>query len=188
MFGLAWTEIGLIGVVAMVLIGPKDLPIAIRTISNLIKRARKMAGEFQGHVDEMVREADVTGGLSEVRQQISELRGFNLRDTVTKAVDGDGTLRAAIQHNPLDGPMENWGANPTIHAGAAQGGSVQAGVDTLTATPGPAGDAEPTPSGHVELAPPAFIPPEATPLGLRGVAPEPVPAFIPPAAATTHPS
>ena len=175
MFGLAWTEIGLIGVVAMVLIGPKDLPVAIRTISNLIKRARKMASEFQGHVDEMVREADVTGGLSEVRQQISELRSFNLRDTVTRAVDGDGTLRAAIQHNPLDGPMENWGANPTIHAGA-----VQTGAAALTEAPGPAGDAEPAPSGHVEVAPPAFIPPEATPLGLR----ESVPAFIPPGAAT----
>lgn len=177
MFGLAWTEIGLIGVVAMVLIGPKDLPVAIRTISSLIKRARKMAGEFQGHVDDMVREADATGGLAEVRQQISELRGFNLRDTVTKAVDGDGTLRAAIQDTPLSGPLENWGANPTIHVGA----------ETMTATPGPAGDAEPAPSGHVELTasePPAFIPPQATPLGLR----EPVPAFVPPAAVTTDQS
>ena len=176
MFGLAWTEIGLIGVVAMVLIGPKDLPVAIRTISDLIKKARKMAGEFRGHVDEMVREADVTGGLSEVRQQISELRNFDFRGEVTKAIDSDGSLRAAVQHNPLDGPMENWGANPTIHVGA----------DTITTAPGPSGDAEPTSSGHVAIAepdaPPAFIPPMATPLGMR--AEPPVPAFIPPGAAT----
>jgi len=174
MFGLAWTEIGLIGVVAMVLIGPKDLPIAIRAISDLIKKARRMAGEFQGHVDEMVREADSTGGLSEMRRSISQLRSFDIKGQVIKAVDGDGSLRAAVQA-PL---VEDWGApsNPTIHPGA----------DAPAMPPA-------VPEGHVELSPaaehtplqaPAFIPPSAAPLGLRW--PEPAseqsaPSFIPPA-------
>ena len=63
MFDFAWSEIALIAVVALIAIGPKDMPAAIRAVTDWIKKARRMAAEFQTHVDEMVREAD----LSEVR-------------------------------------------------------------------------------------------------------------------------
>jgi sec-independent protein translocase protein TatB len=55
MFDFAWSELGLIAVVAMILIGPKDMPLAIRSVTGWIKKARRMASEFQSHVDEMVR-------------------------------------------------------------------------------------------------------------------------------------
>ena len=44
MFDFAWSEIALIGVVALVLIGPKDLPIAIKTITAMVKKARAHGG------------------------------------------------------------------------------------------------------------------------------------------------
>ena len=69
MFDFAWTEIGLIGVVALIAIGPKDMPAAIKAVTGIIKKARRMAGEFQTHVDEMMREVD----LQEVRNQINEI-------------------------------------------------------------------------------------------------------------------
>ena len=59
MFDFAWSELGLIAVVAMILIGPKDMPVAIRSVTAWIRKARRMAAEFQTHVDEMVREADL---------------------------------------------------------------------------------------------------------------------------------
>ena len=59
MFDFAWSEIALIGIVALVAIGPKDLPVAIKAVAEMIKKARRMAGEFQTHVDEMVREANL---------------------------------------------------------------------------------------------------------------------------------
>ena len=62
MFDFAWSEIALIGVVALIAIGPKDMPVAIRAVTDMIKKARRMAGEFQTHVDEMVREADLRRG------------------------------------------------------------------------------------------------------------------------------
>ena len=52
MFDFAWSEIVLIGAVALIAIGPKDMPAAIRTVSNMVKKARRMAAEFQTHVDE----------------------------------------------------------------------------------------------------------------------------------------
>jgi sec-independent protein translocase protein TatB len=97
MFGLDWTEIALIGVVALIAIGPKDLPIAIKTLAGFVKKARRMAGDFQGHVDEMVREAN----LHEVRDQISQLRNFDIKGEIAKAVDADGSIRAVMNENPL---------------------------------------------------------------------------------------
>ncbi|KXV22593.1 preprotein translocase subunit TatB, partial [Gluconobacter japonicus] len=54
MFDFSFSEIALFVVVAMIFIRPKDLPVAIRTLSNGIKAMRRMAGEFQSHIDDMV--------------------------------------------------------------------------------------------------------------------------------------
>src|SRR6201986_793609 len=98
MFDFAWSELGLIAVVAMILIGPKDMPVAIRTVTGWIRKARRMAAEFQTHVDEMVREAD----LSDIRTSINEIRNFNIRGEIEKAVDADGSIRATFAENPLE--------------------------------------------------------------------------------------
>jgi sec-independent protein translocase protein TatB len=70
MFDFAWSELALIGVVALVAIGPKDMPVAIKSIAKLVKKARRMAGEFQTHVDDLLKEAD----LSEMQGHLSGLR------------------------------------------------------------------------------------------------------------------
>lgn len=58
MFDIAWSELGLIAVVALLAIGPKDLPRVMRTLGQWTRRARLMAAEFQGHIDEMMREVE----------------------------------------------------------------------------------------------------------------------------------
>ena len=92
MFDFSFSEIALFVVVAMVFIRPKDLPVAIRTLSNGIKAMRRMAGEFQSHIDDMVREAD----LSEARDQFRDMKNFNLRERVTKAIDIDNLIRRRL--------------------------------------------------------------------------------------------
>ena len=74
MFDFSWSEIMVIGLVALICIGPKDMPVAIRAISRVLKKMRRMAGEFQGHVDEMLREAD----LAEVSNTLRDIRGMNI--------------------------------------------------------------------------------------------------------------
>jgi len=97
MFDFAWSEIMLIGIIALIVIGPKDMPAALRAIGNVIKKGRKLAAEFQTHVDDMVREAD----LGEARQHLRELRSFDLRGQVMRALDDDGSLRRTLADNPL---------------------------------------------------------------------------------------
>lgn len=93
MFGFSWGEIGLIMAVALIAIGPKDLPVAIRTVTGLIKKVRGMAAEFQGHVDEMMREAN----LGDVKSEINKLRRFDFRAAAETTIDPDGTLRASVR-------------------------------------------------------------------------------------------
>ena len=96
MLDLAWSEIALIAVVALVVIGPKDLPEAVRGVARGIQKLRRMAGEFRSQADELVREAN----LDELRQQIHDIRTFNVRDEFEKTVDKDGSLRRSFD-DPL---------------------------------------------------------------------------------------
>ncbi len=97
MFDFAWPELALIGIVGLLFIGPKDMPVAIRTVTNLLKKGRKLAGEFQTHVDDMVREAD----LGDARDQLRQLRSFNVRGQIMKALDEDGTIKRTLEEKPL---------------------------------------------------------------------------------------
>ena len=154
MFDFNWSEIALIGVVALIAIGPKDMPVAIKAISDTIKKLRRMAGEFQGHVDEMIREAD----LGDVKSSIDELRSLNPKGMVQRAIDPDNTMRSAF--------ADPFAAHPVQ--------PVMTKLDQVHVTPR-AETTITTPGSKTQDAP-AFIPPAAVP-------PSPAPAFIPPRAA-----
>ena len=59
MFDIGWSELVLIGVVALVAIGPKELPGVLRMVGQWMGKARKMAAEFQGQFQEAMREAEM---------------------------------------------------------------------------------------------------------------------------------
>lgn len=69
MFDMSWGEMLIIGGVALVAIGPKDLPKALRTFGQVVGKARRMAGQFQAQFNEAIREAD----LEELRKDISDI-------------------------------------------------------------------------------------------------------------------
>lgn len=66
MFDMSWGEVMLIGGVALIVIGPKDLPRALRTVGQMTAKLRRMAGEFQAQFNEAMREAE----LDEVRREV----------------------------------------------------------------------------------------------------------------------
>src|SRR4029450_13815034 len=59
MLDIGWSEMLIIGVVALVVIGPKELPGALKTFAYWMKQARKLAREFQSGVDDMIRQAEL---------------------------------------------------------------------------------------------------------------------------------
>ena len=60
MFGLNWGEIVVIGIVALIAIGPKELPTVLRTVGQWTGKMRRMANEFQSQFQEALREAEMT--------------------------------------------------------------------------------------------------------------------------------
>ncbi len=101
MFGFEWSEIAVIAVVALICIGPKDMPVAIRAITRTIKKMRRMAGEFQTHVDDMLREAD----MHEVSDTIRDMRSLSVRGVIARTIDPDGSISRNIADPFADRPV-----------------------------------------------------------------------------------
>lgn len=169
MFDFAWSEILLIGAVALIAIGPKDMPAAIRTVSGLVKKARRMAGEFQTHVDEMVREAD----LGDVKKAFNDLRTLDIPSAFERAVDPDRSIRKNFEDNPLAPSY------PT----ATEVSTLDEALVTPPPRTKPLAEATVLAEPPQPLAP-AFIPPNLVPKQAAATAtPPPMPpAFIPPEA------
>lgn len=94
MFGIDSPELLVIAVVALVVIGPKELPGMLRSWGNWMAKMRGMAAEFRGHVDEMVRQSE----LDQVKKQLESTPGLDLQ-----ALDPTKEIKSAIQEGMAEG-------------------------------------------------------------------------------------
>ena len=138
MFDFGWTEILLVAVVAIIVIGPKDLPRAMRSVGQWTGRVKRMAGDFQRQFNEAVREAE----LEDVKNEVSKLAKIdpmaNIRNTVTKA----GTdLKADLKK-----------VDDSIAASLAKPDAVDAVPKTPPAVAAPVAAGDPTPGADPVLA------------------------------------
>ncbi|GAK43993.1 twin-arginine translocation protein TatB [Tepidicaulis marinus] len=87
MFDIGWSELLLIGVIAILVVGPKDLPRMMRVVGQYAGKIRAMAREFQRSFDDMAREAE----LEELRKEVQDIRKANpvnkLKDSFKDPVD-----------------------------------------------------------------------------------------------------
>jgi sec-independent protein translocase protein TatB len=89
MFDIGWSEFAVIAVVALIAIGPKELPGVLRMVGQWVAKARKMAGEFQGQFQEAMREAemaDLKKSFDEVKEAASGFAGGNVMTSLQKDV------------------------------------------------------------------------------------------------------
>src|SRR6266699_4609965 len=93
LFDLGWSELLLIGVVALVVIGPKDLPKALRVAGFWVKKARTLSREFQSSVEQMIREAE----LDEMRQELKKATEIDLDKEFQKTIDPTGSLAESLK-------------------------------------------------------------------------------------------
>ncbi|RCW24734.1 sec-independent protein translocase protein TatB [Ciceribacter lividus] len=97
MLDIGWTELLVIAVILIVVVGPKDLPPMIRAFGKMTARLRKTAGEFRAQFDEALREAE----LDELRQTVNDVRSLNpanaLRDAVNPLRQAGNEIRSELQ-------------------------------------------------------------------------------------------
>lgn len=84
----------MIAVVAIVIIGPKDLPRTLRTVGRWIAKARGMAREFQNSLDDIARDTE----LDELKKQITDVSNFDVRGEIEQSFDPGASAGG------LDGP------------------------------------------------------------------------------------
>lgn len=94
MFDIGWDEMALVAVVALIVIGPKDLPVVLRQLGRWTRKARELAGEFQRGVDDMVRESE----LAELKTQVEKVADPNaLKREIEKTIDPTGEIAKSLE-------------------------------------------------------------------------------------------
>ena len=84
MFDISWTEFLLIGVVALIVIGPKELPTVMRTLGQYTRKIRSMAADFQNQFQEAMREAEMADLKKQVDDMASDIKNYDpLKDVRT---------------------------------------------------------------------------------------------------------
>jgi sec-independent protein translocase protein TatB len=156
MFGIDSSELLLIAVVALVVIGPKELPGLLRTWGKLMAQMRGMAAEFRGHVDEMVRQSE----LDEVKKQLTDSSGgFDL-----KSLDPTKEIRSHIEEGMAEGEKALAEAKASVDNQLVEPESAPQIAAEAAAEPAIETAPEPTPDTASEPAPEPFSEPTPQPV------------------------
>jgi sec-independent protein translocase protein TatB len=121
MFDIGWSELLLIGIVALIVIGPKDLPKVLRALGTMMSKVRSMASEFQGQFQDAMRDAELadlkkeaeklastaTGAIQNPMQSIQNSieQPTQLQPTPPPPVATDAQVDAAIPVPPQPAPV-----------------------------------------------------------------------------------
>lgn len=165
MFDIGWSEFVVIAVVALIAIGPKELPGVLRMVGQWIGKARKMASEFQGQFQEAMREAemaDLKKSFDEVKEAATGLSTGNIMTSLQKDVS------ESLQIGDID----------KLATDKPEDAQVASAIDAPVSTP--TTPAAPTPETFVEAEPHAAA---SEPLAIASdIRPDPAPQDIAPAA------
>ncbi|MGH2342633.1 Sec-independent protein translocase protein TatB [Segnochrobactraceae bacterium EtOH-i3] len=167
MFEIGWTELVVVAVVAVLVVGPKDLPRMLRTFGQYVGKARRMASEFQTQFNDALKEAERQAEMEDLRKQVDALK-----TAATVAVDPIKAVKDEITKlgPTATSPLPSAPASPAPVAGPEVPAAPLPLVPTETAAaPAPAApEARPAPvveEGVTLSGPtaPAVTPPAATP-------------------------
>jgi sec-independent protein translocase protein TatB len=145
MFDIGWSEMLVIGVVALIVIGPKELPGVLRALGQWTTKIRRMAGEFQSQFQEAMREAE----MADLKKQVDDLN--DAARNLTSKFDPLDYTDPSKWTSPPEQPTSEPAAAPTDTAAAP------APAPAEIAPP----DIAPSPASDVVLPPPEPAPPIA---------------------------
>jgi sec-independent protein translocase protein TatB len=152
MFDISWTEFLLIGVVALIVIGPKELPGVMRTLGQYTRKIRSMAADFQNQFQEALREAD----MADLKKQVDDMAQGVTKDLTS--LDPLKSVREDVESigKDLEKPL---GSAASPAAGEAQPETATTPVMTETAA---------LPAAEAPLPLEPVLPPEAEVVPVAG--------------------
>ncbi|MXN64566.1 twin-arginine translocase subunit TatB [Stappia sp. GBMRC 2046] len=87
MFDIGWTELLVVAMVAVIVVGPKDLPRMLRTFGQTVGKLRRMAGEFQSTFNEALREAEQQADIADMKKQVEKAGNFDPLSDLKKSIE-----------------------------------------------------------------------------------------------------
>ncbi len=115
MFDIGWSELLVIGVVALIVIGPKELPTVLRTVGQWTGKIRRMAGEFQSQFQEALREAE----MADLKKQVDDITDAARGLTSFNALDYDSNKWQSGTATPSAPAAGEAPVPPAVEASAA---------------------------------------------------------------------
>lgn len=97
-FGVGYSELFVLAIIAIVVIGPKDLPMVLRKYGQLMQRVRGMAKEFQGHVDVAMKDA----GVADLKKDLQGMQTAVNSSFKSPAMQSSNSVSAAFKKNDFD--------------------------------------------------------------------------------------
>jgi sec-independent protein translocase protein TatB len=144
MFDIGWSELVVIAVVALIAIGPKELPAVLRTVGQYMGKIRRMASEFQGQFQEAMREAEMADLKKSVDEMTDTAQG--IKDSVHDSFTNFDPLADVKKE------VDSFSADPLgTHAAAAA--SPEAATEATPAPLSPDAGIDPTPAPVTAAAP-----------------------------------
>lgn len=98
MFDIGWSELLVVGLVALIVIGPRELPLLLRNIGQWVRRARQMAAEFQSGIEEIARETE----LKKIHEEIEKANRISFEEEAGKLVDADKAIEKTLSETAGD--------------------------------------------------------------------------------------
>jgi sec-independent protein translocase protein TatB len=118
MFDFSWSELLLIGIVALIFIGPKELPGVLRTLGQWMSKIRRMAGDFQNQFHDAMREAELADLKKEVDEMAAQAANYSNFDPLADVRKEMENAQRDIEGTVADKPA---GASPAVGEPAGAG-------------------------------------------------------------------
>src|SRR5262245_7102011 len=134
MFDISWSELLLIGIVALIVIGPKELPGALRTLGQWMAKVRRMAAEFQGQFQEAMREAEIDQLKKDMDEMAAKAKDYTQFDPIE---DVRRDIEKSVGELP---PFDAIAEGREVQTGAQPPQPEQPSADANTAAPPPSGE------------------------------------------------
>ncbi|TYC65815.1 twin-arginine translocase subunit TatB [Stappia sp. BW2] len=124
MFDIGWTELLVIACVAIIVVGPKDLPRMLRMLGQTVGKMRKLSREFQSTFNDALREAEQQADIADMKKQVESAANFNPLGDLKKSIEEDATRKAdkpkEAASEPASPPADNANANKASSTDSAK--------------------------------------------------------------------
>jgi len=119
MLDIGWPELLIVALVTIIVVGPKELPRVLRTVTQLMRKVRAMAGEFQSGIDDLAREAE----LDDLKKSIEKTASTDLAGELENQIDPTGEVTKSMQEietSLKEDPREETATKETGDTGATE--------------------------------------------------------------------